>query len=74
MKTDGVIEQKGKKMILNNYVVVLCEKGGVDVKLARINQQPDRNTARKVAERSFPGWNVKSVQVLYRADFEEDDE
>ena len=60
-------------MVKQNYVVILCEKGGVDVKLARINDMPDRSEARKVAERAYPGWNVKSVQTLYRVDFEEED-
>lgn len=61
-------------MILNNYVVILCEKGGIEVRLARINDQPTKQDARQMAEKCFPGWNVKSVQMLYKSDFESEED
>lgn len=60
--------------ITNDYVAILCEKGGIDVRLVRINDMPSKNDARALAKKMFPSWNVKSVQMLYRADFDEEDE
>lgn len=59
--------------ILSNYVAILCQKGGVDVRLARVDQQKSRNDVYPILKKLYPDWNIKSVQRLYYEDFAKDE-
>ena len=62
-----------RKPKLNDYVVTLCAKGGVDVKAVRVNGFRCKEDVGAYCRKQFPDWNIRQVLRLYETDFLETD-
>ena len=52
-----------------SFVVVMCEKGGTDVKAIRLDNQTSMDEARMTAEQDNPGWRFKGIFTISERDF-----
>ena len=51
-----------------SYVVLLCEKGGSEVKAVRLDGYTSKYDIK--ASEMFPDWNIKGIWKLYDEDFD----
>lgn len=60
-----------KEKKLNNYVAVLCLKGGGATLAAMFEGYQNKLEVYKACDREYPKWKIKAVHKLYAEDFEE---
>lgn len=63
---------KGKKVQLYDYVVLMCKIGGDAVKAER-EAGENKQEVMLNALRTYKGYKIKAIFKLYPVDFEEDD-
>ena len=60
-----------KHIEMKSYVVVLCKKGGADVKAIRVDDYERVADVREDICGNYPDWNIKRINRLYDEDFDE---
>lgn len=60
-----------RKIQLFSFGILLTEIGGCQVKAVRVDNQPSRVAAMKIALENNPGWRFKALADLTDRDFDE---
>ena len=60
-----------KKATLNNYVAVICLKGGGATGAVMFEGYQNKQDVMNECRQKYPKWNIKAVHKLYDEDFKE---